>query len=175
MRARWQIQLSFWWQLPQLAKKSLGPWTEQERTIYLCRGPDFRAQEKWLLSSRNWWQRRISSLQFSSDGNWFGIYVRVRDHGGRSTHPPQSMQRNPTKLPKVENLEINLVHSDFLTQGLWRRFSGCRIFLRNWFFWNRRTNLGSDFDQHWEKHKQLFEVKGTCQWDASFSPWRRSN
>jgi dipeptidyl aminopeptidase/acylaminoacyl peptidase len=140
-------------------------WTMNEqgkRNIYFAEGPDFKPKKLTAFNKDD--GQEISSLQFSSDGNWL-VFVRGGDHGGGNSSSTVNAE-NLTKLPKVEIWKINL-STGLLTQVMEADspmvgFPAKLIFLKAGQIWE--SDLNST-----EMAKQLFEVKGIVN-GMQFSP-----
>jgi dipeptidyl aminopeptidase/acylaminoacyl peptidase len=133
-----------------------------KRNIYFAEGPDFKPKKLTAFNKDD--GQEISSLQFSSDGNWL-VFVRGGDHGGGNSSSTVNAE-NLTKLPKVEIWKINL-STGLLTQVMEADspmvgFPAKLIFLKAGQIWEADLNST-------EMAKQLFEVKGIVN-GMQFSP-----
>ena len=132
------------------------------RNVYFAEGPDFTPVKLTQFNEDD--GQEISSLRFTSDGNWL-VFVRGGDHGGGNASSTVNAQNLPT-LPKVEIWKINLadkkaevlVEGDDFTLGPQNQL----LFLKSGQVWEADL-LGK------EKPAQLFQIKGNVN-SLEFSP-----
>ncbi|MDX5340372.1 MAG: S9 family peptidase, partial [Cyclobacteriaceae bacterium] len=133
-----------------------------KRNVYFAEGPDFTPVKMTQFHEDG--GQEISSLKFTSDGNWL-VFVRGGDHGGGNASSTVNAQNLPT-LPKVEIWKISLadkkaeaiVEGDDFTLGPQNQL----LFLKSGQVW-KADLLGS------EKTAQLFQIKGNVN-SMEFSP-----
>ena len=133
-----------------------------KRNVYFAEGPDFTPVKMTQFHEDD--GQEISSLKFTSDGNWL-VFVRGGDHGGGNASSTVNAQNLPT-LPKVEIWKISLadkkaeaiVEGDDFTLGPQNQL----LFLKSGQVW-KADLLGS------EKTAQLFQIKGNVN-SMEFSP-----
>ncbi|WP_026952212.1 S9 family peptidase [Algoriphagus mannitolivorans] len=133
-----------------------------KRNVYFAEGPDFTPVKVTQFNEDD--GQEISSLRFTSDGNWL-VFVRGGDHGGGNASSTVNAQNLPT-LPKVEIWKINLadkkteavVEGDDFTLGPQNQL----LYLKGGQVW-KADLLGN------EKPTQLFQIKGNVN-SLEFSP-----